>query len=101
MYIQSIKNNIIPFEEEKLTNVNRLNEYIMTSLRTIEGLELDVIEKKFSTNERNRIEAAAKKYILNEKIFLINEKLVLSDDGKLFADGIAADLFSSYSTDVL
>ena len=94
LYIQSIKNNIIPFEEEKLTNVDRLNEYIMTSLRTIEGLDLDVIEKKFSTNERNRIEAAAKKYILNERIFLVNEKLVLSDEGKLFADGIAADLFS-------
>ncbi len=94
LYIQSIKNNIIPFEEEKLTNIDRVNEYIMTSLRTIEGLDLDVIEKKFSTNERNRIEAAAKKYILNEKIFLVNEKLVLSDEGKLFADGIAADLFS-------
>ncbi len=94
LYIQSIKNNIIPFEEEKLTNVDRLNEYIMTSLRTVEGLDLDVIEKKFSTNERNRIEAAAKKYILNERIFLVNEKLVLSDEGKLFADGIAADLFS-------
>ncbi|HWH62985.1 MAG TPA: coproporphyrinogen-III oxidase family protein, partial [Ginsengibacter sp.] len=94
LYIQSIKNNIIPFEEEKLTNVDRLNEYIMTSLRTVEGLDLDVIEKKISTNERNRIEAAAKKYILNERIFLVNEKLVLSDEGKLFADGIAADLFS-------
>ena len=94
LYIQSIKNNIIPFEEEKLTNVDKINEYIMTSLRTIEGLDLDVIEKKFSTNERNRIEAAAKKYILNERIFLVNEKLVLSDEGKLFADGIAADLFS-------
>ena len=42
LYIQSIKNNIIPFEEEKLTNVEKLNEYIMTSLRTIEGLELKI-----------------------------------------------------------
>jgi len=44
LYIQSIKNNIIPFEEEKLTNGERLNEYIMTSLRTIEGLDLKAIE---------------------------------------------------------
>ncbi|MDQ6905079.1 MAG: coproporphyrinogen III oxidase, partial [Bacteroidota bacterium] len=65
------------------------------SLRTIDGLNLKFVEENFSANERNRIEAASKKYILNEKIFFIDEKLVLSDKGKLFADGIAADLFTN------
>ena len=54
LYIQSIKNNIIPFEEEKLTDAERLNEYIMTSLRTIEGLDLKVIENNFSIKERRK-----------------------------------------------
>jgi len=93
LYIQSIKNNVIPFEEEKLTNVERLNEYIMTSLRTIEGLDLKVIETNFSIKERKRIEDAATDYINKKMTFYNNGKIVLTDEGKLFADGIAADLF--------
>ena len=93
LYIQSIKNNIIPFEEEKLTNVERLNEYIMTSLRTIEGLDLKPIENNFSIKERKRIEDSVVDYINKKMIVCNNEKLLLTDEGKLFADGIAADLF--------
>ncbi len=93
LYIQSIKNNIIPFEEEKLTNVERLNEYIMTSLRTIEGLDLKVIEINFSMKERKKIEDAVVNYISKKMIVYNREKLLLTDEGKLFADGISADLF--------
>ena len=93
LYIQSIKNNIIPFEEEKLTNVERLNEYIMTSLRTIEGLDLKIIENNFSIKERKRIEDSVADYINKKMIVYNNEKLLLTDEGKLFADRIAADLF--------
>ena len=93
LYIQSIKNNVIPFEEEKLTNVERLNEYIMTSLRTIEGLDLKIIENNFSLKERKRIEDAAVDYINKKMVVYNNEKLILTDEGKLFADGIASDLF--------
>ncbi len=93
LYIQSIKNNVIPFEEEKLTNVERLNEYIMTSLRTIEGLDLKLIETNFSIKEKKRIEDAVVDYINKKMMIYSNEKLILTDEGKLFADGIAADLF--------
>jgi len=93
LYIQSIKNNIIPFEEEKLTDAERLNEYIMTSLRTIEGLDLKVIETNFSIKERKRIEDSVVDYIGKKMIVYNKEKLLLTDEGKLFADGIAVDLF--------
>lgn len=96
LYIQSIKNNIIPFEEEKLTGTQKLNEYIMTSLRTMEGLDLKFIEKKFSLKERMRIEVSAKNYLERKLILYKNENFVLTEDGKLFADGIASDLFSDY-----
>ena len=85
---------MIPFEEEKLTGVQRLNEYIMTSLRTIEGLDLEVVEKKFSVEERNRIKSSAEGYYKRKLIIINKEKLMLTDEGKLFADGIASHLFS-------
>ena len=93
LYIQSIKNNIIPYEEEKLTDTQRLNEYIMTSLRTMEGLHLNFIEANFSLQERKRIESCANNYLERKLIIIKNENLVLTDEGKLFADGIASDLF--------
>jgi oxygen-independent coproporphyrinogen-3 oxidase len=96
LYIQSIQNNIIPFEEEKLTESQKLNEYIMTSLRTMEGLNLSIIEDQFSLKERSRIELAAAGYLERKLIIQNNEIFVLTEAGKLLADGIASDLFTDY-----
>jgi oxygen-independent coproporphyrinogen-3 oxidase len=93
LYIQSLKKNSIPSEEETLTSTQSINEYIMTSLRTIEGLDLEKINSLFGTNHVNQLLNASKKYIQSEKIIQQNNRLILTRQGKLFADGIAADLF--------
>lgn len=93
LYIQSLQQDIIPFEEETLTKTQELNEYIMTSLRTIEGLDLDYVSKKFTKKTSNEIEAAGKKYLSANRLIKMGSKLLLTREGKLFADGIAADLF--------
>ena len=95
LYIQSIKNDVIPFEEEILTAHQKLNEYIMTSLRTIEGFDLTYVSDKFSQDEVERINNVAKKYIDQGLMIKPGTKLILTDEGKLFADGIAADLFTT------
>jgi len=41
LYIESIEKNIVPFEEEALTSTQKINEYIMTGLRTVEGIEFE------------------------------------------------------------
>jgi oxygen-independent coproporphyrinogen-3 oxidase len=92
-YIDSLKNNIIPFEEEILTITQQLNEYIMTALRTIEGINLQYISDKYGKSFAEKIISESEKYISSEKLKMKNEKLVLTSEGKLFADGIAADLF--------
>jgi oxygen-independent coproporphyrinogen III oxidase len=94
LYIKSIRQNLIPFEVEHLSPRQRLNEYIMTSLRTINGLDLQLVESQFTTAQKTKILIAAKPYLEKNWAALRNEKLVLTDEGKLFADGIAADLFS-------
>jgi oxygen-independent coproporphyrinogen-3 oxidase len=93
LYIQSLQNGIIPFEEEILTETQQLNEYIMTSLRTMEGLDLDHVSKIFGEEKSNAIKAAGNEYINTGKLKNTNSKLILTNEGKLFADGIAADLF--------
>ena len=94
LYIQSLKENNIPFEEEILTATQQLNEYIMISLRTMEGLNLDIVKEKFGESKASIIRAGAEKYIQDKKMKADNAMLVLTEEGKLLADGIAADLFS-------
>ena len=93
IYMSSIDENKIPFEKETLTQSQILDEYIMTSLRTIEGMDLDFIENNFSIEQRKRIENITKKEVEEEKISFRNNKIILTDTGKLFADGIAVKLF--------
>jgi oxygen-independent coproporphyrinogen-3 oxidase len=93
LYIQSLQNGIIPFEEETLTETQQLNEYIMTSLRTMEGLDLEYVSKIFGVEKSNAIRSAGNKYISTGRLKEVDDKLILTREGKLFADGIAADLF--------
>ena len=94
IYIDSLSKDIIPFDKEILTANQQLNEYIMTSLRTIEGLNPDVVEERFGEKSRGLLLSASEKYIQNGKMKSPSGNLVLTKEGKLFADGIAADLFT-------
>jgi len=89
LYIGSIQKGIIPYERETLTPTQQWNEYLMTSLRTMEGLDLNRVEDAMS----HELHAASRKFI--ERGLMIEEKrhLKLTRAGKLLADGIAAELF--------
>ncbi|MEP7110845.1 MAG: radical SAM family heme chaperone HemW [Ferruginibacter sp.] len=93
LYIRSLQNNCIPFEEELLTKTQRLNEYIMTSLRTMEGMDLEKVKKEFGEKYSEALAVNSDKYTKTHKLQNIDSKLILTKDGKLFADGIAAELF--------
>ncbi len=95
IYIDSLNKDILSFEKEILTADQQLNEYIMISLRTMEGLNIDLIEKKFGGKSKDTILSASKKYIQNSKMIeSAAGNLILTREGKLLADGIASDLFS-------
>ena len=93
VYIKSILSGQLPFELEKLTPKDVLNEYIMTSLRTMEGLDLAFVSENFGPHKGTILENNADVYIYSKQMERRNEKLVLTRNGKLFADGIAAALF--------
>ena len=93
LYITAVNQGRVPFEVELLTPVQRLNEFIMTSLRTSEGLDLETISRRFGAGVRQKIERGSEKYIQHSNVEVIGNSLLLTRNGKLFADGIAADLF--------
>ena len=92
-YIQSIHNDIIPCEAEILTPTQQLNEYIMTSLRTLEGLDVAFVARRFAGNFSEQVESASLKWIATNKLYKKGDAYILTSEGKLLADGIAADLF--------
>ncbi|MEO6831495.1 MAG: radical SAM family heme chaperone HemW [Chitinophagaceae bacterium] len=93
LYIQSILKRTVPFESETLSREQRLNEYIMTSLRTKWGCDLDKIERDWGSAFVQEILKGAAPYIAQEKLTFQERKLTLTRSGRLFADGIASDLF--------
>lgn len=93
LYLKSIEQNIVPFEVEKLTPTQRLNEYIMTSLRTDEGLSLTYVDVNWNHKQAQELLKAADVFVAREEMMKMNDNLVLTNKGKLLADGIAAELF--------
>lgn len=93
LYIKALMEGQLKMEYENLLPRDLLNEYIMTSLRTIEGLDLQKISDQFGNEKSLSLENSAKKYIQSKKIERKKEKLILTNSGKLFADGIASSLF--------
>ena len=92
IYIASLNKGIIPYEKEELTATQKINEYIMTSLRTIEGINLKVINCE-PQDTSNVLLNKSKKFIDTGLMKFEKKSLTLTKEGKLLADGIAADLF--------
>jgi len=94
LYIKNIDENCVQRETETLTVTQKLNEYIMISLRTIEGVDLRKVGEEFGTQEQKRIENQVQKFIQQRLVKTSNSILQLTDEGMLRADGIASELFA-------
>ncbi len=93
LYLKSLEAGSLPFEMEYLTDTQKLNEYIMTSLRTIEGISLKKVATEWGDEKVTRITDSARKHIDQGHLMLRDDVLQLTAAGKFLADGIAADLF--------
>ncbi len=93
LYIESLKKGELPFEIETLSKQDQWNEYIMTSLRTSEGISLQKIAIEWGEEDLSTLLLASKKHIVGGHMQQDNGALILTMDGKFLADGIAADLF--------
>ena len=87
-YIQSIAEGIIPAEVEVLTPAQQVNERIMTALRTMWGLDLKGFEPRVADLIKQDLS------VIEPTHFILHQNvLTLTNQGRLFADAIAASLF--------
>ncbi len=90
-YLKSMNEGIIPSESEVLTQTDRYNEYIMTGLRTMWGCNATFIKDKFGEEYQDYFLQGISKW--QHLLYKQDNTYILSNEGKLLADGIAADLF--------
>ena len=93
LYINSIKNGQLNNDFEILSQEQRFNEYILTSLRTKKGCNLDYVKSRFSPFLVDFLSFSIKKWLKNGEIEQKGRFLVLTKKGKLVADWVASELF--------
>lgn len=92
-YIKSIKDGIVPLEQEQLSEWEAYNEYVMTGLRTMWGIRLEELKCKFSEELYD--------YFIKNSVAKIESNSLIKEKGSIYihpsklfyADGIASDLF--------
>jgi oxygen-independent coproporphyrinogen-3 oxidase len=80
-------------EKEVLTTDQQYNEYVMTSIRTSWGCDVEHIKNVFGERYKRHFDDAVKTIIVEEKLKRVRSQYFLTRKGKLFADAIASELF--------
>ena len=88
-----IAENKIPAEVEELSIKDKFNEYILTTLRTKWGIDIDFVSAEFG--EQMTIELLEKLTVQIEEKMILKKGSVftLSERGKYFADRVSSFLF--------
>lgn len=92
-YIQSLSSGELPNQVECLSKTDQLNEYIMTSLRTHWGCDIEKVQKDFGVNIHSKFSAVFARWETEGLATWQNKHIILTKSGLLFADGLAEELF--------
>ena len=91
-YIFAIENNTDFFEKEELTLFNQYNDFIMVSLRTLEGINIVNLKERFGTELAAYCLENIKTYIESNKVIISDGKLSLTLDGIMISNQILIQL---------
>lgn len=93
-YVNSILSKKIPATVEFLTRDDKINDFILTTLRTSWGADLGKLRKNFQYDLLDKHQAYIQNLIENRLATVEEEVLTLTKSGRLLADKIASDLFA-------
>lgn len=94
-YIRAITHGDIPGTVEELSRANRVNEYLLTGLRTKWGCSVPELTTLAGTDFERLQQTELEKLYKAGWLVLENRTLTLTETGKLFADRVASELFIS------
>lgn len=92
-YIKKLAAKNLAKSEEILSQEDQFNEMIMIGLRTIWGVDLLTLKRKFSGKIQDHFQEEIKSKIKEGVLIIENEHLKIPEEHWFMADGIASDLF--------
>ena len=93
IYLKKLKENELALDTDYLLESDRINEYIMTSLRTASGLSFERLKNKYEHDYLQKNNDLLKRWQAAGLCEINNEHLQLTLKGMLLADKLAADTF--------
>jgi len=93
-YIKSVNSGEVSFEREELDRLTIFNEYVMTSLRTMWGIDLAHVEEFYDKELHDYLVNLSDKYIRYGLMRREKNTLVLTDQGTMISDNIIAELLT-------
>ena len=91
-YLKAFESNTEYFEEEKLSEKDKYNEYILTRIRTKWGVSVREINEKFGVEKARYFQKQIKSHIQKKKAVLNDGIINLTQEGLFVSDDIMADL---------
>ena len=92
-YISSLESNFINFEVEELSEKERFNEYILTSLRTIWGVDIAYIKNTFPQKYCSIFIAKMEEYVRQGHAVQNDASISLTNKAMFISDSIISDVF--------
>lgn len=86
--------NGVDYGSEELSERDKLNEYVMTSLRCVEGFSLAQVEREFGAPERERLEREISKKELAELLINSDGKVSIAPENMLLSDFVITALMA-------
>ena len=83
------------YEQERLTERDRYNEYLMTRLRTAEGLELAAVETRFGKERAERLLRQAEPFMGIGELCFAAGRLAIPAEKFLVSDAVIGALFEA------
>ena len=85
---------VVEYESEELSAVDHLNEYVMTSLRRVEGINLGYISLHFGAEHAERIMRAAAEWIRSGVVRHETDCLAIMPEKFLVSDAVIESFFA-------
>ncbi len=91
-YISSINAGKAFFQVEDESEADLINDYIITALRTADGLDMDEYAARFGEKEALRLKDACRQFMSSGKISCQRSRIAITEEAFLVSDGILREL---------
>lgn len=92
-YLKAMAGGVVPLEKEILSTADKINEYLLTTLRTSWGCDSEVLRITTGYDVLNEQKEYLQQLVSLQYARIEEKKITLTKKGMLLADKIASDLF--------